>query len=291
MKSPSIAIMILNWNSVKDSLNLFSQLTPQISKKCTIYILDNGSRVKDYNQLKNINNKQLKLYRSEINLGFTGGCNFLFQKAKKDKNDLFLFINNDTNLEPNLLEALSNAILIHGFDIVSPVIMRGDRTNVEHAGGYFDYITSRFRNIHKIPKTIKEVNYLAGCCIMLSPKIARGDTIFKENYFAYFEDAELSNYAKSKNFRLGVTPETKIYHTGSVSASKKSPFQTYLISRNRIKYVKDCLSLPYILYFLFLSTAKVLIAQVVFLKNKARRQAFTKGYLDGWSGKGGAPQI
>jgi GT2 family glycosyltransferase len=103
MKSPSIAIMILNWNSVKDSLNLFSQLTPQISKKCTIYILDNGSRVKDYNQLKNINNKQLKLYRSEINLGFTGGCNFLFQKAKKDKNDLFLFINNDTNLEPNLL--------------------------------------------------------------------------------------------------------------------------------------------------------------------------------------------
>jgi len=93
-----------------------------------ILVLDNGSRNNSYERLceRYADKKEVSIYRSDENLGFTRGNNFLYSKAKEENPDYVLILNNDISFkQKNFLEILdkiareSNAYVI-GPDVYSP---------------------------------------------------------------------------------------------------------------------------------------------------------------------------
>ena len=64
---------------------------------------------------------------------------------------------------------------------------------------------------------------------------------FNKDYFAYYEDTDLSFRLREKGYKLQVIPQSKIWHVagGSSRATKKKPpFLTFLGARNRVMFFR-----------------------------------------------------
>ena len=94
MGEPTINIFILNWNKNELTDALLSSLNLQ-GCPFDIFLLDNGSE-KPY-RIPEMN-LSLILERSEVNLGYSGGIQFLLKKFKLESDSFLWVINNDTEV-------------------------------------------------------------------------------------------------------------------------------------------------------------------------------------------------
>lgn len=107
-----ISILIVNYNSARELLEVVAQLENDIklpkgyTKK--IFIVENGStNPGEWDALQVLREyPDVDLSISEKNLGFTGGNNFLIEKAKALNSDFFLLINPDTAVDKNFIVEL-----------------------------------------------------------------------------------------------------------------------------------------------------------------------------------------
>ena len=100
-----ITIVILNWNGYEDTSECIISLQKITYDNYQIVVIDNGSDEEDFNKLKN-NLPNVKVLRSDVNLGFTGGNNLGIKNSFEKKNDFILLLNNDTIVEPNFIQPL-----------------------------------------------------------------------------------------------------------------------------------------------------------------------------------------
>ena len=105
--SPSVAIIILNWNNWQDTVQCLESLSQIDYPNYQIVVVDNGSTDDSVLQLKQIFNG-ISLFETERNLGFSGGVNFGIEQAKTS--DLILLLNNDTLVEKDFLTGLVRKI-------------------------------------------------------------------------------------------------------------------------------------------------------------------------------------
>ena len=96
-KQNDVAIILINYNSSNYSIDCIESIISNTNNKLNyqIIVIDNASGTKDYKNLKNklaSFDKNIFLFRSRINLGFSGG-NMLgvqFSNAR-----YYFFLNND----------------------------------------------------------------------------------------------------------------------------------------------------------------------------------------------------
>ena len=88
--------------------------------------------------------------------------------------------------------------------------------------------------------TERYVNALCGCCVLLRRELFIKRKIFISEFFAYFEDTELSNWINKNNFKILYT-NALVYHKHSSTTQEKSPTWKSLVSRskNLYEYIKD----------------------------------------------------
>ena len=84
------------------------------------------------------------------------------------------------------------------------------------------------------------VKALCGCCVLLRRDLFIKRKIFVSEFFAYFEDTELSNWINKNNFKILYT-NTLVYHKHSTATQESSPTWNALVSRSRnlYDYIKD----------------------------------------------------
>jgi GT2 family glycosyltransferase len=75
-----------------------------------------------------------------------------------------------------------------------------------------------------------------GCVALIRRAALVGRAIFRPEFFAYFEDSELSHYCQSLGYRIQYSPRAIAYHKHSVSSSEGSPLWTTLVERSRLIY-------------------------------------------------------
>ena len=91
-----ISIIVLNYNSSHHTLACVESVQDQTQgSDYEIIVVDNGSHPDDFSNLQALHTvPQLKLIRSDINLGFSGGHLFGL-KAVDRSSDYYFFLNND----------------------------------------------------------------------------------------------------------------------------------------------------------------------------------------------------
>ena len=256
-----IALIILNWNQPQLTFDTLDSIFKCQSKGFFyhIFLVDNGSTDDSLNLFKAKYKKNLNVTILETgdNLGYAGGNNFGLKAALKEKFDYYLVANNDILVAPDFLQKLVDASLKHPKAILTPKIyfapgfeFHQDRYTKNEIGKVIWAVGSQldWNNIYgsnigidevdhgQYDKIQPKIDFISGCCFLISHEILEKIGIFDEKFYLYMEDSDLSQRAVIAGYELRLVPESVIWHCNSGSSKPGSSLQDYFITRNRLLF-------------------------------------------------------
>ena len=81
---------------------------------------------------------------------------------------------------------------------------------------------------------VVDTDFATGCCMFVRKEVLKKVGLFDKRYFAYLEDADLSQKAKKAGYRVLYAPPAKLWHKVSQSSGIGSNLNDYFITRNRM---------------------------------------------------------
>ena len=248
-KQPSVYIVLLNYNTYKDTIECIKSLKNIEYENYHIVIVDNNSinNSEEYitEYIKDINNTHF--IKSVKNLGFSGGNNLGIKWSLEQSADYICLLNNDTIVEPTFLKYLVTEMESDkNIGISSGKIMYYSEPEVIWAaGGKVDELKCIGHNGRiNLKDDIKfnskeEVSFLTGCLQLISREVFENIGLYEDEYFLYMEDVDFCLRASRAGYKLLYVPQSKIYHKVSVSTGgQSSPLVTYYMNRNRLLFNK-----------------------------------------------------
>jgi GT2 family glycosyltransferase len=153
-------------------------------------------------------------------------------------------LNNDVIVSPGFLGAMIYALQrTPKAGIAGPLVYSsGNPSSVISAGGRINLVKGKTTDILSArPETSglshNEVEFVQGCCMLISRKVFERIGLFNEGYFMYFEDTDLCVRARRNGFKIIVVPTSIIRHKVSASTGYLSKTAYYYFTRNRILFV------------------------------------------------------
>src|SRR5689334_13312211 len=103
--SPSVSVVLLNWNGWKDTIPCVESLRQLGYANVQIVVVDNASTDESEERIRAAC-PDVTLLQSGANRGFAGGNNVGIRYALEHSADYVWLLNNDTLVRPNTLSAL-----------------------------------------------------------------------------------------------------------------------------------------------------------------------------------------
>lgn len=252
-----VAIITVNYNGKKDTLELLDSLTRLIttSYQLLTIVVDNASS----DDIVSVIKKQfpkVDILQTGANLGFSGGYNKGLEYATIWGADYFLLINNDCLIKDAdlILKLLETAKSDPKIGLVSPKIyfapgfeFHKDRYQdqdlgkvIWYAGGEFDWdnIGSSHRGIDEVDKgqfdSVSETEFISGACVLIKKEVLEKVGVLDEKYFLYFEDSDFAKRAENAGFKKYYNGKVAIFHKVSRSTGIGSKITDYYHTRNRL---------------------------------------------------------
>jgi GT2 family glycosyltransferase len=242
--TPSVTVVIVTWNSIRDIATCLKALTRQTLQAKTVIVVDNASS-DGTPELIASDFPEVKLIRNQKNEGFARGNNIAISECETD---WVLLLNPDAFPEDDYIETLIE------FAVDKPRIgmLTGKLLRTRNDKYDFDIIdstgieifTSR-RVIDRGAGMIDDGSWDApervfGACaaaalyrIDMIRDVTPDDQVFAEQFFSYYEDADLAWRAWRRGWEAWYVPEAVCRHKRGGSPVG-SPFSRYLTHRNRL---------------------------------------------------------
>ena len=236
-----LSIITINYNGLKDTCALIKSIP--FSENMEVIVVDNAS---EQNEASIILNKfpQVKVIRSEKNLGFAGGNNLGIKEAK---GKYIFLINNDTIFKEFNVDSLINRLESSPqIGMVCPKIRFEWGTNpIQYAGytplskitvrnqaiGFGEEDKGQYDTAHSTP-------YAHGAAMLIQRGAIEKVGLMPEDYFLYYEEIDWSMMFTRAGYEIWYDPTCTIYHKESQSTGQDSPLRTYYLTRNRLLLVK-----------------------------------------------------
>lgn len=221
---PLVYIIILNWNRSGDTAECLESLKLLKYSNYKILLIDNGSTDDSVEYFKK-HCPKTELIENAENLGFAAGSNLGIRKALSRGADYVFLLNNDTVVEPDVLDKLvSAAEADERIGMLGPKINHYPRRDVIwSAGGRVIlplavtwHIGTRRRDSECYRKSIA-VGYQPACALLIKKEVIDKIGLLNTAYKAYFEDTDWCLRAKKAGYRVICLQRAKIYHKVSAS--------------------------------------------------------------------------
>ena len=287
ISKPLISIITVNYNNTNVTLDLLRSIQHLEYPNVEVLVVDNDSAENPTEELKKVF-PSVNVILSEKNLGFAGGNNLGIKQAK---GDYLFFVNNDTELTPEILNGLLEVFETYpDAGVVSPKFHYFYAKGTIEFAGYNAVNNFTGRNSMVGCRTkdegqydaISKTNYAHGGGMMVSKKVIDEVGMMPEVFFLYYEEFDWCEQIKRKGYNIYYQPKSLIYHKESMSVGKNSVLKTFYINRNRILFmrrnVKGLSFLGFAFYYTFFTMPK---NTVTFLAKKEMNhlKAFWKGLL------------
>ncbi len=239
----SVYIVIVNYNDLDYLHDFMRSVEGQTYKNIQVIMVDNAS-VDDSVKWMETNCSKVHIIKQSENTGFGAGCNIGMEYAIKQGAEYVLLLNTDTILEKNLVEELIR--YADDKTVVTGQITCGDGTDIWYSGGRIDKekgITEQNLYGIDVQKEYYEVEFISGCCMMISKNIIERVGGFDETFFLYYEDTEYCIRLKQAGVRLLYIPKARLWHKvgGSSSGNSENSCSTeYYVARNRLLFAERC---------------------------------------------------
>jgi GT2 family glycosyltransferase len=256
MACPKVAIIILNWNGLEDTIECLEFLRKIPYPNYEVIVVDNGSKGNDAQVLDEKFGDYIHLIRNDKNYGYTGGNNIGIKYAlDKSAPDYFLILNNDTIVAPDFLGQLIKAAESDAsIGMVGSKVYYYDFPNrIQGAGGKVNMRTGRASliGVKEIDAgqydTKQEVDYLFGCCLLVKKDVIHKVGLFDESYFCYWDETDYCFRVKKAGYKVVYVPEAKIWHKAPLKlkvwnktsvGDKASGLPYYYMARNNFKFMR-----------------------------------------------------
>ena len=236
-----VSIITINYNGLEDTCTLIESIP--FNGNMEVIVVDNASKNLEAEAITK-RYPQVKVIKSDKNLGFAGGNNLGIQSAQGKY--LFL-INNDTVFKDFNIQVLIDRMESSStIGIVCPKIRFNWDNNPIQYTGYtpLSRITVRNRaigfgeNDHGQYDTAHPTPYAHGAAMLIRRDAIDKVGLMPECYFLYYEELDWSMMFTRAGYQIWYEPTCTIYHKESQATGQNSPLRTYYLTRNRLLLVR-----------------------------------------------------
>jgi len=240
-------VVIPNWNGQRFLETCFQALRRQTLRDFEVILVDNASR--DDSVAYTISRfPEVRIEKLKRNTGFAGATNV---GIRISRGRYIALLNNDTEADARWLEELVAAMEANprvGF-AASKMLDFRDRTRIDGVGDGMTWYLRPYKIgcLERDCGQFDTPGYVFGACA--GAAIYRREAfdtvgLFDEAFFAYLEDVDWSFRAQLAGFPCLTVPSAVVYHIGSATAGRESPFVQYLSHRNRVYLMIKDVPLP-----------------------------------------------
>ncbi len=268
------AIVIPNWNGLDTLVRCLDSLKNQRAK---IIVVENGSTDGSPEFIKK-NYPEVELIINQFNKGFVA-VNQGITKAVEDGMDYVALFNNDAVADKDWLKQLVACLEAHpevGLATCKFIKIGGkslDSTGDMYTVWGLPYPRGRDETDLNAYDNDTRVFGVSGGASIYRVKMLKEIGLFDEDFFAYFEDVDLSFRAQLNGWKAAFVPNAEAYHEIGATSSKIKGFNRYHSTKNFIwlfyknvprKYFGS-IGRRFLLAFLLISIRAVINGDVVYL--------------------------
>jgi len=268
---PLISIITLNFNQIEVTCEFLESLKCLKYNNYEVVLIDNASDANPQQRIE-LDFPEIRFFRSEENLGFTGGNNLAFRHSK---GEYIFIVNNDTEVTPDLLDVLlENLMSDESIGIACPKIMYFDDRDLIQFAGFtnINVFTGRNRTLGYQEKDRGQHDnslyspYAHGAAMLVRRSVIEEVGLFPDFFFIYYEEFDFSARVINAGYKIKYVPEVKIFHKESVTMGMETPRKVYYSTRNRILFMRRNSSLNEVLiFYIFLMFASLPRAIIKYL--------------------------
>ena len=241
--APRVAIIIINYKGREDTLECLQSLTQLTYSPYEIILVDQDSKDGTPDVVR-ASFPSVHVIANPINNGFAGGNNVGLRVAMERSAEYLFLLNNDTVVEPGLLEPL---VSLAGSDpqigVVGPAMLyHAQPDTIWSAGGTIDWQGNSNRpgvdTVYMPGGTPQDVDFIVGCGLLVKRSVLEQVGLFDERYFLYFEETDLCARIREAGYRVVYQPAARLWHKVSRSTGADSELTLYYMRRNALLYLR-----------------------------------------------------
>jgi len=269
-------VVIPNLNGGEELLKAIQSLKEQ-NLEPYIIVVDNASTD---GSIEAVAKKyaDVEIIRNTKNLGYTGGVNPGFQRAIELGAKYAAPFNDDAMADKRWLKSLVTYLDVHPrYGVVTPKVVTADQERLDSTGEFYTIWGlpyPRGRREYNLTKYDADTEIFAasGAASLFRVKALQEVGLFDQDFFAYYEDVDLSFRLQLAGWKVAYVPSAVVYHHIGLTSARVKGFTTYQTIKN----------LPLLMYknvpkgILRKVLPRLLLAQLLFTA-----RAFTRGH--GWA--------
>ena len=214
-----VAVVVLNWDGLELTRACVSSLLAQTVHPSEIHVVDNGSANAEAVALRSEFGNRIRLHELPQNAGFTGGCNAALEVVLAEGRCEFVaLLNNDAVAEASWVEELVREM--HSDQrigiVASRMRLHDEPDLLDNAGVWLlgnGDVAPRGR-LQRAADWERADDLVAACggAVLLRCAMLRRIGLFRSDFFANFEDADLSLRAFVAGWRIRYAPRAEVRH-------------------------------------------------------------------------------
>lgn len=236
----SIMVIIPSWNAAHDLPAAIDSVLAQSHSNLRLIIIDNGSTdnskeiIEEYKQ----KDKRVSAIYRDKNYGYTGGVNPGFELAIQEKADYAAPFNNDAIADKHWLKHLAEFLDNHQeYGIAACNLLHIDGKTYDSTGDQYSiwglpYPRDRDLLVRKDDQP-GDIFGASGGASLYRVSMLEQIGLFDQDFFAYYEDIDLSFRAQLAGWKVRYIPASKVFHEqGATSKRMANGFTTYQYMKN-----------------------------------------------------------
>ena len=238
--------VVVNWNGGEHNRRCLESLLDQGLAQNRLVFVDNGSTDGSREEV-GARFPGVVLLANRNNEGFGHGANRGVEAALAAGAEAVLLVNNDVTFPPGTVAALLARLVARpGLGVVGPRVLYASQPGrVWAAGGTLTYRQnlSTLRG-HGEPdgplyRQRVDVDYVAGCAMLVRAEVFAAIGLFDGAYFAYHEDLDFCISAKRAGFAVECDGESSAWHDAHASTGGGySPRRKYMMAVNTLWFLR-----------------------------------------------------
>ena len=216
--TPIVSIIIVNYNGKNHLEKCLKSLVKINYPNPEIILVDNNSTDDSIEFVKNTYPSVI-IIKLDKNYGFAEPNNI---GAKNAKGDFFLFLNNDTEVDPNFVGEMVKVLQQDSKIAICQSLLLKPNGEVDSSGDFVDTLGRAYSSKEK-QSEVKKILSARGAAMMIRKESFWELGGFDKKFFASYEDVDIGWRAWLWGYKIVLVPNSIVHHKGGQTVEKILP--------------------------------------------------------------------
>lgn len=223
MAAPAVWIIVLTLNNYQDTAECLASLQQITYPATRIVLVDNGSTDGTPQRVRS-DFPDVTVIENGRNLGVPAGYNVGFRYALRQGAEYIFMINNDTMVDPAMIDHLMQAAHATGAGVLSPIVYyHAEPAAVWSAGARYRAFPPMIVMETRIyPGEYHELSHAISCGLLITRQAFEQAGLFDENFLFLWDDLDFSERVRAVGMKIVQVPEARMWHKVSRTTNPAS---------------------------------------------------------------------